>query len=104
GAAMYLAQLESIREALDAGGENSLGELIRARSPETADRIDDTLGRAITELGAIEGPMRDIALESPETLEPIYEDISTLRTLFESDVVSLLDITLGFSDTDGDTG
>ena len=48
--------------------------------------------------------MRDIARDRPEVLEPIYEGIAELRTLFESDVVSLLDITLGFSDTDGDTG
>ena len=27
-----------------------------------------------------------------------------LLTLFEADVVSLLDITLGFSDADGDSG
>ena len=101
---MYRSQLESIRVALDAGGEDSLGELIRARSPEVADRIDETLDRAIAEVDALEGPMRDIARDRPEELEPIYEDIAELRTLFESDVVSLLDITLGFSDTDGDTG
>ncbi|MGH8944221.1 MAG: hypothetical protein ACRDWF_15500, partial [Acidimicrobiia bacterium] len=76
----------------------------RARSPEVADRIDETLNRAITEVSALEGPMRDIARDRPEELEPIYEDIAELRTLFESDVVSLLDITLGFSDADGDTG
>jgi len=103
-AAMYTSQLESIRVTLDAGGEDSLGELIRARSPEVADRIDETLDRAIAEVSALEGPMRVIAAESPETVEPIYQDIADLRTLFESDVVSLLDITLGFSDTDGDTG
>jgi predicted lipoprotein len=103
-AAMYRSQLESIRVTLDAGGEDSLGELIRARSPEVADRIDETLDRAIAGVSGLGGPMRGIAAENPEDLEPIYQDIADLRTLFESDVVSLLDITLGFSDTDGDTG
>jgi predicted lipoprotein len=55
-------------------------------------------------LAVLDGPMRQIAAERPEMLEPIYDDIAELRTLFESDVVSLLDITLGFSDTDGDSG
>ena len=55
-AAMYRSQLESIRVALDAGGEDSLGELIRARSPEVADRIDETLDRAIAEVSAARGP------------------------------------------------
>jgi hypothetical protein len=48
--------------------------------------------------------MRDIARDDPERLVPIYKDIAELRMIFEADVVSLLDITLGFSDTDGDTG
>ncbi len=103
-AAMYIAQLEGIRDALNAGGDESLGALIRARSAEVADRIDESLDRAITDLSGLDGPLRIMAEEQPELLEPIYEDIAELRTLFESDVVSLLDITLGFSDTDGDTG
>jgi predicted lipoprotein len=58
----------------------------------------------MTGLATIDEPLRQLAAGRPEELEPIYDDIAGLRTLFESDVVSLLDITLGFSDTDGDTG
>jgi predicted lipoprotein len=104
-AAMYLAQLEGIRAALEAGGPDSLAGLIGARSMEVAERIDVLLEQAIGELSSIqEIPMRVVADEHPDDLLPLYDDLAELRTLFESDVVSLLDITLGFSDTDGDTG
>jgi predicted lipoprotein len=104
GADMYEAQLTGIRDLLDAGGEDSLGALIRARSPAVADRIDASLDSSMTELAGIDEPLRQVAADRPEELEPVYEHIAELQTLFESDVVSLLDITLGFSDTDGDTG
>jgi predicted lipoprotein len=104
GSQMYLSQLEGIRQLLAAGEDDSLGALIRARSSEVADRIDIVLGEAMDGLAVLDGPMRQIADERPEELEPIYDDVAELRTLFESDVVSLLDITLGFSDTDGDSG
>lgn len=100
----YRAQLEAVRSLLEAGAPESLGDLISARSPEVMDRFDQHLEGALAELDQIEGSMRDIATEDPARLEPLYEHLSELLITFESDVVSLLDLTLGFSDTDGDTG
>ena len=100
----YRAQLEAIRSMLEAGGPDSLGNLIAARSQEIADRIDSNLDEALAELEEIEGPMRQMAVEEPQALLPLYEALADLLATFESDVVSLLDVTLGFSDTDGDTG
>ncbi len=100
----YRAQLESIQSMMEAGAPDSLGDLIEARSPEVKARIDEHLDGALAELDAIEGPMREIAADAPDDLAPLYEHLSELLSAFESDVVSLLDITLGFSDTDGDTG
>jgi hypothetical protein len=34
----------------------------------------------------------------------VLHDLSALRDLIHVDVVSLLDLTLGFSDSDGDSG
>lgn len=100
----YIAQLEGIRDVLAAGDTDSLGSLIRARSEEVADRIEELLDDSLARLAALQGPMRDLIGESPDQVEAIYDNLAGLRTLFESDVVSLLDITLGFSDTDGDSG
>jgi hypothetical protein len=104
GADAYVAQLGSIRGILDGGGETSLGAMIASRSSEISTEIDDRLTAAMTQLDAVDSPLRLVAAESPTELEPVYNDLSELLRIFEADVVSLLDITLGFSDADGDTG
>ena len=100
----YIAQLESIRALLDDGGDTSLGALIASRSAEISDQIDEHLTTAVEELDAIDAPLRTVAAENPSDLEPVYDHVAELLRIFEADVVSLLDITLGFSDADGDTG
>jgi predicted lipoprotein len=102
--AAYIAQLEGIRDVLAAGDADSLGGLIRARSGEVADRIEELLDDSLARLAAMQGPMQELVGASPDLVEAVYDNLAELRTLFESDVVSLLDITLGFSDTDGDSG
>jgi len=100
----YLAQLEGIKMLLDAGGDSSLGGLIEARSNEVFTTIEGQLDAAIGELTGIESPLRQIAADDPARLAPLYQHLAALLTVFEADVVSLLDITLGFSDADGDSG
>ncbi len=104
GAAMYRAQLEGIRAVLDAGGETSLLALIAARDQGVADQIDALLDETVSDLEAIDQPIKDAMVSDPAGVEAIYQNLADLRALFEADVVSLLDVTLGFSDTDGDTG
>ncbi len=100
----YIAQLESIRALLDDGGETSLGALIASRSTEISTQIDTHLTTAVEALDLIDAPLRTVAADDPTQLEPVYDDVAELLRIFEADVVSLLDITLGFSDADGDTG
>ena len=78
--------------------------LIEARSSEVASEIDAHLTSAMAGLESIDGTLADAAAAGSPELVAVYEDLNALRVLFEADVVSLLDITLGFSDTDGDSG
>jgi predicted lipoprotein len=104
GASDYLARVEGIELLLSAGGDASLMALIRARSPEVANGIAAALDEVRSELGSLDEPMALIAESRPERLETLYERMRDLHVVFEADVVSALDITLGFSDTDGDSG
>jgi predicted lipoprotein len=104
GAAAYLAQVEGIDTVLRAGGDTSLLNLIRARSPEVADHIESSLTLLKESLEAIDTPLVEMAQQRPEELTVVYELLAELHVLFEADVVSVLGITLGFSDTDGDGG
>jgi uncharacterized protein len=104
GAATYSSQMTGIRLWLEAGNDSSLLSLISARSPDLADLIEDHLDAIDSDLGVIDGPMQEIAAENPERLNPVFQKIGSLRALFEADVTSLLDLNLGFSDADGDSG
>lgn len=104
GAERYHSQLEGIRSQLTAGGENSLLALLTARSEEVANRVESLLDDALSDLSTIDQPLADLVVDDPDRLKPLQATLADLVTVFESDVVSALDITLGFSDTDGDSG
>lgn len=104
GVARYLAQLSGIEATLDAGGESSLLELIRARSEEIAGRLESSLAEAEAKLDEIDGSFVVAVREEPDLVMGLLEDLTEARDLLGVDVVSLLDLTLGFSDSDGDTG
>jgi len=104
GAARLEAQLAAIEQALTAGEDVSLLELIRSRSPDVADEIAGRLDSARSTVSSIDEPLSSVLASDPGVLEALLEDLTRLRVLFEADVVSALDITLGFSDTDGDSG
>ena len=107
GADRYLAQLAGIDTTLHAGGDSSLIELIRSRSSDVADGIEEAIDSATSTLESMKGAaggMRGAVVSSPDAMSALLDDLTALRDLIEVDVVSLLDLTLGFSDSDGDTG
>jgi uncharacterized protein len=104
GATTYASQMVGIRLWLEAGDDQSLLSLIAARSTDLADLIADHLDAIDSALAGIDGPMRPIAADDPGSLQPLFQRISSLRALFEADVTSQLDLNLGFSDADGDSG
>lgn len=104
GVDRYLAQLTGIQNSLRAGGDSSLIELIRSRSDEVAADLEAHLDSAVSGLEGIDGPMVAAVEEQPEMMTSILEDLTAARDLLHVDIVSLLDLTLGFSDSDGDSG
>ncbi len=55
-------------------------------------------------LDSLGSPLTPALAESPDQAAALYDALVELRRTFETDVASLLDITVGFSDTDGDSG
>lgn len=104
GVHRLLAQLAGVEVTLTAGGETSLIELIRSRSDDVAAGIESSLEEAISKLETLDGSLATAVETDAATMNEILVDLSRLRDLTEVDVVSLLDLTLGFSDSDGDTG
>lgn len=104
GIVAYGSQIAAIKLSFDAGGDSSLSNLVRSRSRSVADQIDSLLGEAEALLSSLDGSMGTAVVEDPETMTHLYDLLRELQVLFEADVVSILDITLGFSDADGDSG
>jgi predicted lipoprotein len=104
GVDRLLSQLAGIDDTLHAGGDSSLIELIRSRSGDAAEEIQALLDGAMAGLDSLDGPLSEVVDGDPTTMDEVLDDLSRLRDLIEVDVVSRLDLTLGFSDSDGDTG
>lgn len=80
-----------------------LSELVTPLSEETDRRMRDQLSAAIAAVDGVEGPMKLALQDRPQQVNALYEQLSTLQTTLATEVVSLLGVSVGFSDTDGDT-
>lgn len=101
-------QIEGLRVAYGSGPESLSGAV--ASRDESVDAtitngLADALSNADTLLAGTGGTSFAAAVASdPKTMRELYDALAIVRRTFETDVVSLLDLTLGFSDSDGDTG
>ena len=89
----------------DPPGETpGLGDLVADRSPEVDDAVRTQLDTALGALESLGSPLVPALEASPDQATALYDSLVELRRTFQTDVASLLDITVGFSDTDGDSG
>ena len=83
-------------------GDDGLRALVAARSPETAERLDEALAAADATVGALPDSISE-ALAAPDDLAAAAEDAAALKVVLSTEVASVLGITIGFSDADGDS-
>ena len=72
------------------------------RSPETAERLDEALVAATATVGALPDSIA-ATLAVPDDLAVAAEDAAELKVVLSTEVASVLGITIGFSDADGDS-
>ena len=97
------ARLEGIRAEYAPGGEDgeaTLGDLLRERDPDVHARLTQRLDAAITAARAVKGPLAGDA----GARRGVREAVKEAQTVLETEVVSVLGVTVGFSDNDGDSG
>jgi predicted lipoprotein len=88
---------------------NSMSGAVSSRDEGVDEIIQNALSDALELIDAIVTDSESTSFTSAlatnrADLEDLYELMAVLRRTFETDVVSLLDVTLGFSDSDGDSG
>jgi predicted lipoprotein len=99
----YLQAMYTEAAALLTGTKaGSIVDLVETRSPETADRLT-TLVDAATEAMAALPPSVSAALADQPALTKAADAVNELRVLVGTELASQLGVTIGFSDSDGDS-
>ena len=86
-------------------GEEGLGisALVRPLSEDTDKRLRYQFQAAIEAIESVEGPLSVAIRERPEQVNAVYESLSNVQITVSTEVVSLLGVSVGFTDTDGDS-
>ena len=80
-----------------------ISDLVAHLSEETDQRVRDQLAAAIAAIDAVEGPLLVAIAERPDQVRTMYERLQELQRTYATEVVSLLGVSVGFTDTDGDS-
>jgi hypothetical protein len=100
-----LLGMRDVYAGADSSGDAlGVGDLVQGVSPEAHDRALEAFDDALTRLDALDGPMRTAIADDADDARALHESLTSLRRVLETEVVSLLGVTVGFSDTDGDGG
>ena len=90
------------------GGEADSGYGVSARarglSEDTDERMRDAFESALKAIDALEEPLRETIQSDPQPALEAHAALKHMQLTLSTDIVSLLDITVGFADTDGDGG
>lgn len=81
-----------------------IGSLVAGVSTDADERMLASFSKAIAAIDEIEGPLDEALLSDRATLRNAYDALKELQVALNTEVVSLLGITVGFADTDGDGG
>lgn len=91
---------------LGAGTEGSqgIGALVRGVSKEADERMRGHFTAALEAINSLEEPLQSTIVSEPEPARMVHQRMQELQRALNTEVVSLLGVTVGFADTDGDGG
>ena len=91
---------------LGGDGEGALGvsALVQGLSKETDDRMREAFEDAIAAVDGLEEPLVTTIQSDPQAALKAHDALKQMQLTLSTDIVSLLDVTVGFADTDGDGG
>ena len=91
---------------LGAEPDTGLGvsDLVRGVSEEADDRMRDHFTATLAAIDDLPEPLQSAVLDNPEPVRLAHQRFQELQRALNTEVVSLLGVTVGFADTDGDAG
>ena len=86
-----------------ADGALGIGHRVRQLSQETDQRMTTAIADSLAAADGLSGSLESMIANEPDRVMAVYESIKTLQRVLNTEVVSSLGVTVGFSDTDGDS-
>ena len=98
-------EIVGMRAVYKGAGPEALGisDLVRPLSADTDRRMSDQLDAVLAATNSVDGPLRNAIADHPEQVKALYDRLHELQQTLATEVISLLGVSVGFSDTDGDT-
>lgn len=96
--------MQDVYLGADGGAGLGIGKLVAGVSPEADGRVVAAFEAVLTVIDGLEEPLRDSVVSNPEAVKETHARLQELQRAWNTEVVSLLGVTVGFADTDGDGG
>ena len=80
-----------------------IGRMVRQLSPEVDDRMSAAIESAAAAVDGVPGSLESAIADNPQSVRDVYDSFKELQRVLNTEVVSLLGVSVGFSDTDGDS-
>ena len=98
-------QLLGMRDIYDSGGAGpGLSALVRGISPEAEARMTAGFSAALAAIDGLAEPLAATIADNPEPAWQAHRRLQDFQRALNTEVVSLLGVSVGFADTDGDGG
>ena len=85
-------------------GTHGISALVRGVSEEADDRMRTHFTDTLAAIDELQEPLQSTVLENPGPARAAHQQVRELQRALNTEVVSLLGVTVGFADTDGDGG
>ena len=80
-----------------------IGHMVRQLSPEIDSRMTAAIESASTAIEGVDGSLESAIAVNPQPVRDVYDSFKELQRVLNTEVVSVLGVSVGFSDTDGDS-
>lgn len=84
-------------------GQLGLTHLVRQLSPEVDRQTGTALDAALAAIAELEEPLPETIVSNPAPSQAAFDRLIAVQRLFNADIASLLNVSIGFSDQDGDS-
>ncbi len=98
-------QVLGMRDTYQGAGDTlGISDLVRGVSADADERMRGHFQQALAAVDGLEEPLRETMAQDPGPAQLAYQRMQELQRALNTEVVSLLGVTVGFSDSDGDGG